>query len=742
MEIEGIIENIIYSNDDNGYKVMKLDTSDGEITAVGIVPNVVVGDSLKINGDFVYHNKYGEQISIESYEIITGTSILSIERYLSSRVLPHIGKKMAKRIVDRFGIDTLDILRHNPARLMEVEGIGKKKYQDIYDALEEELKVQDTIIFLQGLGIPMGQSQKIIKEYGDETISRIETNPYQLINDIWGIGFKTADDIALKNNIDEKSPFRIKAAFKYYLSSEANQNGNCYMPYEETIYRVSRLINIEQEYIEDLIMEMVLENTIISDEVEGKKILYDPYYYNSELKVAGLFSKILTNEEIKTNINCEKEIERLKNSEKIKFADEQIEAIKSSILENILVITGGPGTGKTTIINEIVNIYTLNGHKVILTAPTGRAAKRMEESTNHEAKTIHRLLGYMPVDSGRGMIFDHNEENPLDADIIIIDESSMIDLVLLENLLKGIQSETKIIFVGDIDQLPSVGAGNTLKDIINSKLVKTIRLHKIFRQSENSNIVVNAHRINSGEYPILNEKGKDFFFIPANNNTLTQKTLLSLVAKRLPEYYNIKNIEDIQVLTPMKKSEIGTTELNKKLQEVLNPKRPSTEEVVYGDKVFREYDKVMQIRNNYTKEFKTKTGQEGLGVFNGDFGIITEIDNYDNIIKVLFDNDRFVEYTVKELDELSLSYAITIHKSQGSEFPAVVIPLGPGPYMLMTRNLIYTAITRARKLVVLVGSLKYLQNMINNTHIAKRNSTLSYRINEYYNLYKGIIDVN
>ena len=740
MEVEGIIENVIFNNEDNGYKVMKLDTTDGEIIAVGIVPNVVVGDSLKIDGDFVYHNKYGEQISVKSYEVVTGTSIVSIEKYLSSRVLPHIGKKMAKRIVDRFGTDTLDILKTNPARLMEVEGIGKKKYKDIYEALEEEIKVQDIIIFLQGLGIPMGQSQKIIKEYGDDTIATIETNPYQLINDIWGIGFKTADDIALKNDIDRKSPFRIKAAFKYYLQNEANQNGNCYMPYDETVYRVSKLIDLDKEIIEDLIMEMVIENTIILDDVNEEKIIYEPYYYNSELKVAGLFSKILTNEEIKTGIIWEDELKSIENNEEISFAEEQIEAIESAVKENILVITGGPGTGKTTIINEIVEIYKNNGLKVVLTAPTGRAAKRMEESCNHEAKTIHRLLGYMPVDSGRGMIFDHNEDNPLNTDIIIIDESSMIDLILLENLLKGINSETKIIFVGDIDQLPSVGAGNTLKDIIDSEKVKTIRLKKIFRQGENSNIVVNAHRINEGEFPLLNEKDKDFFFVSSESNSHTQGTLINLVAKRLPEYYGIKNIEDIQVLTPMKKSDIGTVELNRQLQEVLNPKTPNIEEITYGDKIFRENDKVMQIRNNYNKEYKTRSYQTGLGVFNGDFGTVTKVDNYDNTVEVLFDNERYVEYTAKELDELSLSYAITIHKSQGSEFPAVVIPLGAGPYMLMTRNLIYTAITRARKLVVLVGNISYLRNMINNTHIAKRNSTLSYRIKEYYELYKGIID--
>ena len=740
MEIDGLIEAIIFSNVNNGYKVLKLDTTDGNITAVGIIPNVIEGDSIRISGELIYHDKYGEQINIESFSIITGNSILSIEKYLASRVLPHIGKKMAKRIVNHFGKDTLEILKHNPARLMEVQGIGKKKYEDIYNALEDEIKIQDIVIFLQNLGIPMGQGQRIIKEYGDDTISIIEKNPYQLISDIWGIGFKTADGIALKNNIEPNSPFRIKAAIKFFLQNEASKNGHCYIPYDEVLFRVTLLIGVEKLEIEGLILEMVLENIIVVEDIANEKIIYDPYYYNSELNVAGIFSKILTNDNIETHIDLDKEINKIKNKENIEFSNEQIEAIKASVEENILVITGGPGTGKTTIINEIVNIYKNYNLKVILTAPTGRAAKRMEESCNHEAKTIHRLLGYMPVENGRKMIFDHNEDNPIEADIVIVDEASMIDLILLEYFLKGLDLETKIVFVGDIDQLPSVGAGNVLKDIIDSKLVKTIYLNKIYRQGENSNIVINAHRINKGEFPILNEKDKDFFFIEASENYLTQKRLIELVAKRLPEYYNLKNNDDIQVLTPMKKSEIGTIELNKKLQEILNPKRPSIEEISYGDKIFREKDKVMQIKNNYNKEFKTEYGQTGLGIFNGDFGYITKIDNYDNIVEVFFDNERYVEYSIKELDELALSYSITIHKSQGSEFPCVVIPLGPGPYMLMTKNLIYTAITRAKKLVVLVGNIRNLQNMINNTHIEKRNSTLSYRIKEYYDLYRGIIN--
>lgn len=738
MEVEGIVKNIIYENKDNNYRVLNLETSDGEITAVGNIRPVINGEAVKITGDIYYHDKFGEQIKIETLESIKGTSTISIEKYLASAGIPHIGATMAKRIVDKFGEDTLDILKNNPSRFLEVEGIGNKKYQDIKESLEETLKNQELFMFLQSLGITMNQAARIIDKYGDDTKENIETNPYRLIDDIWGIGFKTADEIALRNDIELDSKFRIKAAYTYFLQTEASQNGNCYMPYELTVEKVSKLLNLDRETVEEPIMDFIVEGVILVEEVEGEKIVYEPYLYDSEVAVAGKLAQIICDENAFKDINVEREVEKLKNLKDITLADEQILAIETVLKENITIITGGPGTGKTTIINHIVEIFKSNGQKVILGAPTGRAAKRLEESCGVKAKTIHRLLGYMPLENKRAMIFEHDEDNPLDGDVIIIDEASMLDLELCENLLKGISTDMRIVFVGDVDQLPSVGAGNVLNDMIESGYIKTIKLNKIFRQEDSSNIVINAHRINNGEVPIINEKGKDFFFLREFNTKNMQKRILELVAKRLPNYYKFNSTEDIQVLTPMKKGDIGTVELNNSLQEVLNPKTPSKDEIMQGGRIFRVDDKVMQIKNNYNKTYKSLYGQEGQGVFNGDFGRVSKVDSLDETLEVILDEDKRIEYSKKELDELQHSYAITIHKSQGSEFPAVVIPIGPGPYMLMTRNLIYTAITRAKKLVVLVGDYKYLNMMIKNNHIEKRNSTLNYRIKEYYELYKGM----
>lgn len=738
MKIEGIVENIIFKNQINNYTVLKMKTDDGEIVAVGYIADVKVGDSIDVEGELIYHDKYGEQLSVSNYYVTEGSSIISIIKYLSSGAFPHIGPVMAKRIANRFGKETLNIINETPSRLLEIDGIGKKKFEDIEQAIKEQEKSQETIMFLQSLGISPTQAQRIIKEYGDDTVEQIKTNPYALINDVWGIGFKRADEIALKTDIKKDSPFRVKACLSYFLTNEAVSNGHCYMPYEFTLSKVCALLDLSREEVEEHIAPAVFDATLVLDEYNDEKILYTPHLYESELKVGESFGRLLTNEDIFTGIDWDKEEKKILKDKSITYDEEQINAIKYACTENILVITGGPGTGKTTIVKRIVDIYNEHKLKVLLAAPTGRAAKRMEETSGMEAKTIHRLLGYTPVDSGKGMIFEHNQENPLEGDILIIDEASMIDLVLLENLLKGISAQTKLIFVGDIDQLPSVGAGNVLKDIIDSNLIKTVKLKKIFRQGQESNIVLNAHRINRGEFPILNEKGKDFYFIEENDQLNIKKSLLKLVSKRLPDFYNIESIEDIQVLTPMKKTNIGTVELNNSLQEVLNPKTPDKEEFVKGDRTFREGDKVMQIKNNYEKECKSIEGQVTQGVFNGDFGTIKNIDTYYDKIEVLFDNDRTASYSYNEVDQLSLAYAITIHKSQGCEFPVVVIPVGPGPYMLMTRNLIYTAITRAKKLVVMVGDRRYLGAMIQNEYVVNRNSTLKKRIEEYYKVYSGI----
>lgn len=737
MKIEGIVKSIVFENEQNNYRVLRVETEEGEIMATGGMPPVIEGEEVIFQGDWVYHDKYGEQLQVSDVEKSGKVSPLMIEKYVGSGILPHIGKTMAKRIVKVFGRDTLTILQENPARLLEIQGIGKKKYDDIKLALEDQRQTQEVYFYLQRLGIGMAQSKKIIDKYQEETIPRIEENPYQLVNDIWGIGFKTADSIALRNQLDPGSPFRIKSGCVYYLKQEAESNGHCYMPYDFALEKIAFLLNLKTEAIEDILTEAMMENLILIEYIGEEKVLYLPEYYDAEIKVAGKIAQIVSHSE-KLDVEIEDRWAELEKNYDIKFSEEQKEAIKSSLEEQILIITGGPGTGKTTIIQAVVDLFMEQGYEVTLSAPTGRAAKRLEQSCKIPAKTIHRLLGYKPVDEGRGMVFDFNEENPLLTDLLIVDEASMMDLKLCESLFRGIGEETRLIFVGDVDQLPSVGAGNVLEDMIRSGEIKKIALKTIFRQGEESNIVVNAHRINHGEDPILNEKGKDFFFIQEKNPAIIQKKVLELVARRLPDYYKLQGPEDIQILTPMKKGELGTLELNRCLQEVINPKTPHKEELLVGEKIFRKEDRVMQIRNNYSKSYKNLEGQEGLGVFNGDFGIISEVDPSDRTLEVLFDEERRVKYSYKELDELSLSYSITIHKSQGSEFPVIIIPVGPGPYMLLTRNLIYTAITRAKNIVVLVGDPKYLYYMIHNNPDDRRNSSLDKRIQEYVHVYKGV----
>lgn len=739
MKIEGIVKSIVFENEQNNYRVLRVESEDGEIMATGQMPPIIEGEEISMEGEWIYHDKYGEQLQVSDVEKSGKVSPLMIEKYVGSGILPHVGKTMAKRIVKVFGRNTLAILQENPSRLMEVEGIGKKKFEDIKIALEDQRQTQEVYFYLQRLGIGMAQSKKIIDKYQDETIQKIEENPYQLVNDIWGIGFKTADSIALRNQLDPSSPFRIKSGCVYYLKQEAESNGHCYMPYDYALERISRLLNLKAEDIEEMLVEAMMENLILIEYAGEEKVLYLPEYYDAEIKVAGKIAQIASRKEI-IDVDLENRWEEMEEKYHLNFSEEQKEAIRSSLEEHILIITGGPGTGKTTIIQAVVDLFIERSYEVTLSAPTGRAAKRLEQSCKVPAKTIHRLLGYKPVDEGRGMFFDFNEENPLLTDLLIIDEASMMDLRLCESLFRGIGEETRIIFVGDVDQLPSVGAGNVLEDMIRSGEIRKISLKTIFRQGKESNIVLNAHKINHGEEPILNEKGKDFFFMQEKNPSLIQKKVLELVARRLPEYYKLEGPEEIQILTPMKKGELGTLELNRNLQEVINPKTPDKEELYQGDRIFRKKDRVMQIRNDYTKSYKTLEGQEGMGVFNGDFGVISDVDPSARTIEVIFDEERRVQYSYKELDELSLSYSITIHKSQGSEFPVIIIPIGPGPYMLLTRNLIYTAITRAKRVVVLVGDPKYLYYMIHNNPDDRRHSSLDKRIREYIQVYKGVYE--
>jgi exodeoxyribonuclease V alpha subunit len=734
--IEGVIEEIKFRNESNGYTVGRLNTSDGDITVVGYAAIVNVDETVSLEGEFVYHNKYGEQFNFSSIHIIVPSTLKGIENYLSSGLIPNIGPKTAKKIVNRFGLESLDIIQYHPDKLKEIEGIGDKKLKRIIKAYDEQRELRDIMVYLQQYDITVNNGIKIYKRYGSDTIKTINENPYRLSEDIYGIGFKTADNIANKMGISNNSPYRIEAGLKFIIMEFAG-DGHCYVPKEELIHKSSKLLNVDVELLEDSIRELALKNSFyIVNNGEEINVYYAPYHI-AENNVAKKIVELSRVEFDELTVDADKKIKKFEEDNNINFGNKQKMAIKESLENGFLIITGGPGTGKTTTINAIINICEDLELQVVLAAPTGRAAKRMTETTGREAKTIHRLLEISFVEENSG--FDRDEDNPIEADIIIIDEASMIDILLMNSLVKAINPGTKVILVGDIDQLPSVGPGNVLKDIINSGAIKVIMLDEIFRQAEESMIIVNAHRVNHGDNPILNEKDKDFFFIRAKNPNEIVKTLIDLNKDRLPGFYNVDPVQDIQILTPMKKGEVGIYSLNKHIQNALNPKSSYKDEKQVGEEIFRVGDKVMQIKNNYNLEWKIlKDGIEedsGEGIFNGDFGYITDIDEEESILKVIFDEEKVVEYDFKQLDELKLAYATTVHKAQGSEFPVVIMPVSTGPPMLLTRNLFYTAITRARKLVVLVGDQRYIDMMVRNNIIAKRYSSLDRKIKEYLNVF-------
>lgn len=738
LSIEGVIEDVIFRNESNGYTVAKLNTSDGLVTIVGNAAIINLEESVRVEGEWIYHPTYGEQLTFTSIETLVPSTLKGIESYLSSGLIPHIGPKTAKKIVDEFGLDSLEIIQYNPEKLKKIPGIGKKKLEKIVEAYGEQRELRDVMVFLQQYGIGVNHGIKIYKKYGKETIAIITENPYKLSEDVYGIGFRTADKISEKMGVNKESPYRIEAGIKYIIMSAAG-NGHCYLPEKQVIERTVKLLQVEEDLIEEGIRNLSMRGTIHGiNDGEERLIYYTPFHV-AENNVSRKLIE-LSQVKLKENeINIEEEIKSIEKEEAIEFAKNQVLAIKEALENGLVVITGGPGTGKTTIINGIIKICEELKLSVQLAAPTGRAAKRMTETTGIEAKTIHRLLEYSFMEEGTEMAFGKDEDTPIDSDLIIIDEASMIDILLMNSLLKALNPGTRVVLVGDIDQLPSVGPGNVLRDIISSGVVKVVRLDEIFRQSEESMIVLNAHRINKGETPVLNEKDKDFFFLNEPNNEEVLNTIISLCKERLPNFYGVDSLKDIQVLTPMKKGEVGINSLNKHLQSILNPKDNSKSEKQIGDEILRVGDKVMQIKNNYTIEWKiVKNGLEidsGEGVFNGDFGYILDIDNEERILKVLFDDEKLVEYDFTQLDELKLAYATTVHKSQGSEFPVVVMPISWGPPMLMTRNLLYTAITRAKNLVVLVGQEKYLHMMIENNRITKRYSALDKKIRNYISVF-------
>lgn len=728
--LNGIVESIVFKSDDTGYVVSKVRIDKDCINAVGIVPFLKEGQHVKLKGQWVLHKQFGRQFNIEEYEEVLPDSIDGIKKYLSTGIIHGIGPITAKKIVDRFKEETLDILENHIERLQEIEGIGEKKFRIIYESYIEQKDLKDIIIYFQGHGMTTNQCIKIYKKFGVDAKAIVSENPYILCDEISGIGFITADRIAKSLGIESISPFRIQSGIRYILN-QFSASGNTYMPKNNLIDEVSKILGVPGQMVEENLYNLALETKIKIEKINDIEAVFSLPYYYCEL---GVTNKIITLsiENFRTiNTDVEFEIETFERKNKIKFANSQREAIVGAFENGIEIITGGPGTGKTTIIKSIIEIYENNGMKVLLGAPTGRAAKRMTESTGREAKTIHRLLE-MGVSEDENSYYGKGESEPLEADVIIIDEASMIDIMLMHSLLKAIKLGTRLIIVGDVDQLPSVGAGNVLKDLIESNFIKVVRLKDIFRQGEESLIVTNAHKINNGEMPYINRRDGDFFFENKDNVDLILSTIIDLINRRLPNFKKAwDKYRDIQILTPTRKGILGVQNLNNKLQEVLNPKSPSKREKELKEVIFREGDKVMQTKNNYSLKWIRVNGSgenEGVGVFNGDMGFIQSINEEEKTITIIFDDERKVIYDYIYLDELELAYAITIHKSQGSEFKVIITPAFMGSPLLMNKNLLYTAITRAKELVVVVGIPKALKYMVSNTRSMERYSSLRDRI--------------
>lgn len=729
--LEGMISDIVFKNEDNGYTIAHLANSDNEVVIVGCMPTLSVGESIEVEGRWTNHKTYGTQFEVNKFMPVTPTSLEGIYVYLSSGMIHGIGEKMAKKIVDKFGVSTLDIIQNNPHRLSEVDGIGQKKIDQIVKSYEENRELRNIIIELSPYGITPNYCMKIYKKYKNKAIEVINKNPYKLAEDIRGVGFKIADNIASKIGIEKNSKDRVSQGILYTLNQSLG-NGHTYLPENILIQEAIKLLEVKGELVKECILELAYDQKIHIEKKDNQHLIYLIPYYLSENGVCKQIIKLSQHEFKDLNIDIEEEIRVVEKEEGIKLANNQMLAVKEAIEGGVVIITGGPGTGKTTTINTIIKIFENNNQEVVLAAPTGRAAKRMSETSSKEAKTIHRLLEMGYATDSDELQFMKNEEEPIKADVIIIDEVSMVDILLMYSLLRAIKPGTRVILVGDSDQLPSVGAGNVLKDMIDSCVIKVVRLTEIFRQAQESMIVVNAHKINNGQPLHLNSKGKDFFFIRKNTNEEIINEIIGLVSERLPKFYNVDKLKDIQVLSSMRKGDLGVTNLNIELQKHLNKPEKYKVEENFQRRIFRVGDKVMQIKNNYTRKWENEDKTDsGEGIYNGDIGYVYHIDKDKRIVYVIFDQAKIVSYTYDELDELDHSYCTTIHKSQGSEFPVVVIPITWAPPMLLSRNLLYTAVTRAKKLVVLVGDVKYLEYMIKNNRINNRHSNLSYKLNKF-----------
>lgn len=741
-EIKGYVEHIVYRNEENGYTVFNLNNEDGDLTCVGKFHFIEEGELLELTGEYTVHKLYGTQLQVDTAKVCAPEDLMSIERYLGSGAIKGIGAALAGRIVKKFREDTFRIIEEEPERLAEIKGISERKAREIAAQVEEKKDMRQAMIFLQKYGISTTLAARIYQHYGQSVYRVIEENPYQLADHVSGVGFKTADEIAARVGIHADSDYRIRSGIFYTLLQSVNE-GHVYLRQSVLLYRTSQLLGVQIDDIEPYLMDLAMEKKIVlkreQDEqcdVDGGVRVYASHYYYMELNTARMLHDLNVRYDI-ADVTLQHRIHMIEENTGLILDEMQQTAVMEAARSGVTVVTGGPGTGKTTTINALIHFFESEGMDLFLAAPTGRAAKRMTEATGYEAQTIHRLLevnGNPEEEKGSG--FQKNAENPLEADVIIIDEMSMVDLPLMNALLNAVIPGTRLVLVGDGNQLPSVGPGSVLKDIIRSDCFPVVRLTKIFRQAGESDIVVNAHKINRGEEVVLDNKSRDFFFLKRQDPNVIISVLITLIQKKLPKYVNAKPY-DIQVLTPMRKGLLGVERLNKILQEYLNPPGPDKKEKEIGDRIFREGDKVMQIKNNYQLEWEIATRygmtiDKGLGVFNGDMGIVSSINAYEETVTVEYDEQKKVNYPYSILEELELAYAITIHKAQGSEYPAVVIPLLQGPKQLFNRNLLYTAVTRARKCVTLVGSDIVFQGMINNENEQIRNTSLAERIIEVH----------
>ncbi len=741
---KGYVNKIVYRNEDNGYTVFELNIdSDDYLTCVGSVPYITEGEFVEVTGSYSEHAVYGQQLKLDTCEDIPPEDEKSVERYLASGAIKGIGVALASRIVRRFKADTLRIIEEEPERLAEIKGISQRMAMEISDSVTAKRDMRNAMMFLQDYGISMALAVKIYNQYGASVYTILRENPYRLADDITGVGFKIADEIARKAGISADSDFRIRSGIMYTLVQAAG-NGHIYLPYEELVSQLEVLLDTHVDDIDRQLVDLSIDKKIVvkelSDNTEdiakdtSRRIIYGASYYYMEMAVAYALKALDVSVKIDEKSVLDR-IHRIEKNEDIELDDMQRNAVLQAVSSGLLVVTGGPGTGKTTTINTIIRYFEGEGMEIRLGAPTGRAAKRMTEATGCEAQTIHRMLELSGApEDGKTASFMRNEDNPIDADIIIIDEMSMVDIFLMNSLLKAITAGTRLILVGDVNQLPSVGPGNVLRDIIDSERFTVVKLTKIFRQAKESDIIVNAHKINDGEKFPIGPTSKDFIFIKREEANNVLGAMITLISQKLPKYVDAQPF-DIQVLTPTRKGLLGVERLNTVLQEYLNPKDTGKQEKEGSSTLFREGDKVMQIKNNYQLEWETrgKNGiavDRGMGVFNGDMGVIDNINFYTEKVTVKFDDDRYVEYPFKQLEELELAYAVTVHKSQGSEYPAVVIPLLSGPRMLMNRNILYTAVTRAKKCVCIVGTEEVFYGMVDNTNEQKRYSTLAQRIRE------------